>query len=95
MFQILAKNLCPLPVATPCVEGIEVEIVFLRHRHDDLDVEGDGRGGHDHNERLAGQQGEQDAPDGLAEDGAHHAQLAAWTHSNHHRFVGPNLCFDS
>ena len=46
--------------------------MLLGDGHDDLDVEGDGGRGHDDDEGLAGEQGEDDAPDGLAHDGTHH-----------------------
>ena len=52
--------------------------MYLRHSDDDLDVECDGGGGHDDDERLAGQQGEQGPAQGLTHDSVHHANLAPW-----------------
>lgn len=50
--------------------------MYLRHSDDDLDVECDGGGGHDDDERLAGQQGEQGPAQGLTHDSVHHTNLA-------------------
>ncbi len=52
--------------------------IYLRHGDNDLDVEGDGGGGHNDDERLAGQQREQGPAQSLAHDSVHYTNLASW-----------------
>ena len=52
-----------------------VSSFYLCHRHNDLDVESDGRRGHDDDQRLAGQHWEQGAAHGLTHDGVHHTDF--------------------
>ena len=50
-------------------------LTYIRHSHNDLDVERDGCRGHDDNQRLACQHREQDPTHSLAHDGVHHTDF--------------------
>ena len=45
---------------------------------EDLDIKSNGSGGHDDDERLAGEEREDQASNGLTKDGSHHTQLTSW-----------------
>ena len=55
---------------------------------EDLDIKSNGSGGHDDDERLAGEEREDQASNGLTKDGSHHTQLTSWKFFfiiSHHR----------
>ena len=57
-------DICDCRVAF-ATEIVIKSFTYLCHRHNDLNVEGNGSRGHDDYQRLARQHGEQDAPHGL------------------------------
>ena len=57
------------------VKLVAMSLTYIRHSHNDLDVERYGCRGHDDNQRLASQHREQDTTHSLTHDCVHHADF--------------------